>query len=768
MNMDPTALHDEDDDEPLPQTPPSDIGVLQTEYARATTYQQNLLKSIYQIAGIAFPGFTALASILAQQKGKLPEVLYWLSPLGFALLYAIILVIFCMVSFSANYVRELEKRLSRAAKIDILHYDSALGRAFFSFRTGSVPVFFLWGFIFVVVAFLYFAIVAIGAIALASQRSTGYSIFYVSVNLIIATLLAYLFVYSQMLVRPLYNRWIRDPDTSQSTYDVFRYFDLIRYAIVPRPFDVILKSTGVLMPFVLTVFTFDIPITRELILRLAAVYLCIDIMAKQSTYIWNDILDWSRDRAHPYKQSRPLAQLPSRNLGISIFLARTLITFLAAALVGINFDVLWLTPLVAAIFIYQFIYDRFAKPSGWFKLIAVSLGYSLRAVAGWAVALTGLQDSTRDHIVLGCLVISWVVVYMFGCLATYYRAEAIYVQAFRMLTFAWRWHHYTHNGAQNPFGYSTNPPKLAGDDAMLDVERWFRQRGLLLSKIAYWFLFAIGAIAAVKFGGVDPGESWPRIVAVLGIASVVIGLEFRTLNRRTRNAWMISAAGVLFCVLVLGSYEIRWFTLVTIGATLIIAQSYNASFEDIAWISMRVQLRKFAYAAWHVLFDWRYIPNNRRAGNIAITRLLKYVQAGVAGYRDEAMALPSSIGIKVASSSEYWCVPGAEARTWYEALQRVFPGITVTLGEVSEDGDWRFASWTAAFTVRGPMLVAGQPVRVLFNLGGTALFEMSGYRAVNVTIVLESVNCEMNEHSAVTVHTHAGASPRGAAAAGVP
>lgn len=101
-----------------------------------------------------------------------------------------------------------------------------------------------------------------------------------------------------------------------------------------------------------------------------------------STYIVNDILDYKKDRLHPFKRLRPIA---SGKITISeaiiIFLVTITIAFLLATRIGGIF--LFITSLYIII---QIFYSLFFKSVVIFDILFIASGYILRVLAGEAVS----------------------------------------------------------------------------------------------------------------------------------------------------------------------------------------------------------------------------------------------------------------------------------------------------------------------------------------------------------------------------------------------
>lgn len=398
---------DDDDDAPAARSAISDstLQMLHSEYARATGYQQNLLKFIYQIAGIAFPGFTAVATLLATREGDLPEVVYWLTPMGFALLYSLVLLIFFMIGFSTYYVRDLESEISARTGLRNFHYDSALAKAFFSHRSGQTSTYILYLIILFTVTTLYVALVFIGYDAFRSpipntsqlRHSTTYTLIYLLVNMAIALLLFWVLIKSQSIIRPLYDRYITNPTDNSGRRTLGQIARLIIYLIIPCPFDAIMKSLAMFVPFAFTMFAFHLTWTQESIMQIVAVYICLDLFAKQSTYIWNDIVDWHKDRLHPYKRLRPIAAPGFTRPATIAFLTRSIIALILSIWLSYKYDFPWLSYFVIAIYIYQYVYDHYAKSQGPWKLTSVAIGYAERAIPSCFVAVSQLPYATKEH-----------------------------------------------------------------------------------------------------------------------------------------------------------------------------------------------------------------------------------------------------------------------------------------------------------------------------------------------------------------------------------
>jgi decaprenyl-phosphate phosphoribosyltransferase len=101
-------------------------------------------------------------------------------------------------------------------------------------------------------------------------------------------------------------------------------------------------------------------------------------MASSGTYYWNDILDIDNDRIHPTKKNRPIA-----SGAIPIGVARIVGTVLLLAGIGLAATTHWQTIIaVAGYVLLTSLYSTVLKHVAVVDLVAVSVGFVLRAIAG--------------------------------------------------------------------------------------------------------------------------------------------------------------------------------------------------------------------------------------------------------------------------------------------------------------------------------------------------------------------------------------------------
>ena len=105
-------------------------------------------------------------------------------------------------------------------------------------------------------------------------------------------------------------------------------------------------------------------------------------MFSSATYIINDIFDIKKDRLHPFKRFRPLA-----NGDISIFVALTIALVLVATSLFLGFFVtLGFFVLAIVYLLVQLLYSTFLKSIAVLDILAIASGYILRVYAGEAAS----------------------------------------------------------------------------------------------------------------------------------------------------------------------------------------------------------------------------------------------------------------------------------------------------------------------------------------------------------------------------------------------
>jgi 4-hydroxybenzoate polyprenyltransferase len=97
-----------------------------------------------------------------------------------------------------------------------------------------------------------------------------------------------------------------------------------------------------------------------------------------ASYIINDIFDIKKDRLHPFKRFRPLA---NKDLSITYALVLALILIIASFILGTRINPAFFILLFIYLLI-QFFYSTILKPIAIVDILAIALGYILRVYAG--------------------------------------------------------------------------------------------------------------------------------------------------------------------------------------------------------------------------------------------------------------------------------------------------------------------------------------------------------------------------------------------------
>jgi decaprenyl-phosphate phosphoribosyltransferase len=160
---------------------------------------------------------------------------------------------------------------------------------------------------------------------------------------------------------------VRDQGRAHTSSDVIRaLFEAGR----PRQW---VKNLFVAAPLV---FSKNLTDGREVALALAAALLF--CLLSSAVYIWNDVIDVERDRAHPKKRHRPIA---SGRLPVNI--ARVAAATLAAGSLAVSLLLGWGFAYAAAGYLtINFAYSLYLKRVVYLDVLAISAGFILRVIAG--------------------------------------------------------------------------------------------------------------------------------------------------------------------------------------------------------------------------------------------------------------------------------------------------------------------------------------------------------------------------------------------------
>jgi 4-hydroxybenzoate polyprenyltransferase len=413
--------HDDEANRPHP------LRVLIDEYHRALNTNDRQYELIIRVASIGFTATAAGASFVAGRLSDLPELTFWVLPSLVVLLYAMIIQFVYRNIIFSYHIRDLEQRIQEESKLERLRIEAVTTRALTSLRTGFPPflatylLILIFGIAFyVTVVYLCYFGMQQPQRAIPRQREITFLVLYCT----LAAILLWIVVHSTVGSRHLYEKWIDRPEIEESEASYRRL--LLRYAVIPRVFDLVLKSAITASSFVVTVIITGTHLSSDLVVSAVLVVVCIEFLAKQATYVWNDVLDLEADRTHPHKRTRPLVRLGPKGLRVGkLFAVLRAGAALGLALVLWLARGLWWVPiLVVLVFLWQYLYDRWGKRGDVRRLWIAAIGYLERAAAG---ALTVMTVSGEYDVRLLVLICAWTLAFGLVLLASYWRAEHLYL-----------------------------------------------------------------------------------------------------------------------------------------------------------------------------------------------------------------------------------------------------------------------------------------------------------------------------------------------------
>lgn len=543
---------------------PTELQILLQEYQSKDQHNQSLHRLVFQTAAIGFTLFIGLIAYMFPRTG-MPEIVYWLLPLTYVIPYTLVLQLVYTMTFNSYYLRDIERSIAQNTGIPFFHYHQASTRALFSIRTGSLAYRTTYLLIFSVAIFLYTSLVYFSYTGLTSavltvpfQRLAAFMV----MSSIIPIVMIWVSVVSHKDTRNLYERWIIRDDFESGSRGLLR---LLLYALLPRPFDLIFKSTIFWGTFFLTTFALSVSTPTTLLGNAVLVYLCVDFLAKQTTYIWNDVLDFSRDSQHPHKQLRPLSRLGTRGFGKLLFLLRTGVVFGVSAAVGAMLGFWWLLLLVGAIFTWQVVYDRWGKSGEIRKLSVAALGYSERTIA--AVLVVMAYVGSYDYILIA-LLIAWTVAFAFLFLSAYWWAEDDFLRR------------------------SNQPNK----------ESWFLDKGQSVRLASNAMLFLIGSILAAVYSGEAASDMVPLLVMGSLVGITVMIVSHRAVNSKTRGLWLVAIALLSAGILTLAPRGSDWPVLAIATPTLLAVLYAHLSYEELTNMYVVRLLKGLLWKADRILF----------------------------------------------------------------------------------------------------------------------------------------------------------------------
>lgn len=568
------------------------LEVLVTEYHQRINAVQREFDTMLRVAGIAYTTAVAVATVVSTTLLELPKVAYWLAPFTFALLYAIVIQSFHRIVFTSYYLRDIEELISTKANINFFHFENAQARGLFSAKTGKISILATYALIFSVAATLYFALIFFCYSQLQSLHSPEYQLItYLAVNVGLGLTMSLSIGPVLGGLKSSYSKWIRESSLSEPTSDIRNaYLHFVFYGIIPRPLDFVLKSINMIIPAVLTLAFSGAPSSNQLLITLVLIFLCIELLAKQATYIWNDILDVVGDQIHPYKSTRGLARI-GRARGLRpaklLFLGRTAAALGLSAILWRTMEIWWLWLLVIVILLWQLIYDRWAKPAGGLRrLLVCAAGYSQR----WLAGSLGVMSATNYYdLTLLSMLVCWGIGFAVVFLAAYWWAEADLLLRF-----------------------TASSRKLGISDSL--YRSWFLSRAHSYQRWSCFGLFLLsGALAGYylefDFWGymaILNAELWIGLAAIAFIHDMLHLRKPVELRARLRMA--VAVLVILFAIIAWSLEPTSGVYILAFVAPLLVLIFYDYNpYEDLMMVGLGARLLQVPAGINHFLFGkWNF------------------------------------------------------------------------------------------------------------------------------------------------------------------
>lgn len=416
----------EDEAATLGEQPPS-LDILLRDYYAKVGASERINDGITRMGGTALAIILTVFGLLTVNK-SLASAVFWLLPLVIVFLVGMLMQLVYRSVLVSYYIRDLEDRIRQVSGTTPFYFEQLTGRALYSPRTGAPAFLVLYGMYFAVIATAYVGLIVYcyHTLHVVFHLAVGLEIGYLSFYGLTTAIMIWALVFYLTGMGPLYDRWATALNTGTIPRET-RTLSRLRYALLPRPFDFFVKTPITVANALLAAYLLKVPFT-SIWLQLIGVVVCVELLGKQATYIWNDLLDAEADRTHHYKKRRYFATVDSTAFGRPLLAARTLCAFALATVLAAYAGFVVLPPLIAGIFVVQFLYDRYAKPIPVARLTLAAAAYAERSIAGAAVpaAIATTGHPIRVVVALTC----WTVTFAVLFLAASWRAEDDY--RFRM------------------------------------------------------------------------------------------------------------------------------------------------------------------------------------------------------------------------------------------------------------------------------------------------------------------------------------------------
>lgn len=317
------------------------------------------------------------------------------------------------------------------------------------------------------------------------------------------------------------------------------------------------------MLFFVTVIALKTPLTSSLILSALSVFFCFEFLAKQATYIWNDIRDFKQGAEHPHKKRRCIAKYSAITFGKKLFISRVIITFVLSSIPIIIWNLWFLPILLVVTFFWQYYYDVWAKRKKFRKLIFTAFGYLERVLAAVLVIMFQQEFNT----ILLLLLIIWMISFAFVFGSACYWADQ---------------------------DYKTRMKGPAFSDSS------FSKASQRTRKIASIFLFLSGAGIALIYSNLK----YQLLILIISMIVVVLIILFvkSTIKDKLRIYLLLGIVSISVINWIVSPMNWYWYIFsIEFPIFLILLYSY-LSYENMYMLNVIKGIKEFIFRADQILF----------------------------------------------------------------------------------------------------------------------------------------------------------------------
>jgi len=550
----------------------ANLTILLQEYQSKEEQIENCYRLILEVTSIAFVLFGALLAYVFPSNTKFPIEIYWFLPLTFAVPFSLVIQLLFKSIFLSYYLRDLENAIAPYAKFEYFHFEFASTRALWSSKRGSFLGFRVtYGIITLVAVGLYAILTWLGFDKISNITKVGFCYlelkwWFLIVSIIVIFIMLCILVASQASIKKAYLRWREGPFKAGNIESHYKISTLLRLIFIPRPHELLFKSTIYWGVVAFSTWVLQLKFSWTIAWTVIAVFFCIDYLAKQTTYLWNDIKDFTKDSKDRTKDYLPLQTLHSAIPGKIVFIPRLVVT------IGISFWVakitgLWWLPLLSIVILcWQFIYDNWGRKYPLRKLITCSLGYMERAIPGLLV-ISYFKSSYDIGFIF--MTILWVLAFAFVF------SSASWLAASR---------------------------RTDKNEAMKEEEKvWWGKIGKNFTLPAILVLLSIGLSLNVMFGSVNTQEF---ILLFIGCISVAAILFIARDKFSLKNRWYLLITTIVISGLMWLRYEKTHWIILVFGAPLLIGIGYlNLTWGEIYFTYLKDLLGSLVARVDHLLFS---------------------------------------------------------------------------------------------------------------------------------------------------------------------